>query len=115
MTELEQWLNGRGDIGSYEYLSNNGYLFRSHGYCPLVAVRGLLGITITFQGSNISADKVVCQQCFTEWATIHPWNDTPPTLKAPPLCFHLEAEANANEFFAYVSTWDKENSSYDPN
>ena len=74
-----------------------GYLFNpSIPTAPVIAVRGLLGITTTYFGSNAdlvdTMAKVVCRQCFDEWIAIHPWNDTPPTLKVPPTCSHLTTE-----------------------
>ena len=72
----------------------NGYLFdHSQPSVPVIAVRGLLGITTTYAGALAVGDKVVCRQCFDEWVAVYPWNDTPPTLKVPPTCVHLEANA----------------------
>lgn len=83
----------------YEYLvGSNGYLFDPTKGHTVTAVRGLLGLVTTYVGSPVekSVDKVVCRVCWDKWLATPPWNDTPPTLKMPPHCSHLDGTENKN-------------------
>ena len=93
---LKRWCNSGvlSGIASYNYKATSSYLFSiQRPQAPLIAVRGLLGITTTYPFSPVAqfADRVVCDDCWTQWIATPPWNDTPPTLKIPPTCVHLEA------------------------
>lgn len=97
---MDQWMSSGSTLQKYYYRTQGGYAFHMlERDAPLVAVRGLLGITVTYQGSpalgftTIPFDVVVCKQCWDEWVSTPPWNDTPPTIKVPPTCRHLEVES----------------------
>ena len=92
---LKRWCNSGvlSGIAAYEYKATSGYLFSvKHSQAPLIAVRGLLGITVTYPHSDVAkyADRVVWDACWDDWIATPPWNDTPPTLKIPPTCRHLD-------------------------
>lgn len=94
---MDKWLRTGEEGSDYYYMTWGGYAFSTQEqHAPLMGVRGLLGITVTYNTSPAPLkdkfDLVVCKGCFDDWVATPPWNDTPPTLKVPPTCTHLPAD-----------------------